>query len=160
NLAIGWCGSVFAAKSIINGLRSAIEKKTLSLDDLNRYFDSVGDDLWKLGVQFTGFIREDKGISSFCRNCSSFETSHFGVVSTLGSGADYAKRHFLDFQNNKKVEQTSGMNVLDRAIAVGATVAGAFLVHESATGQTLSNYFGAGYEIITQFGREFGKLKE
>jgi len=160
NLAIGWCGSVIAAKSIIKGLKSEAEKKPLSREDLKAYLDNVDDRTWELGVQLTGFLIDSCGPARFWRNCSEVKTNDFGMIVALGSGADYASKYFQNFSSNKILGVSAGMNVLDRAISVGASAAGAFLCHEMATHRTIGNYFGAGYEIISQFGREFKKLDE
>jgi len=158
NLVIGWSGRRITAKVVIQELIKKNQQQPFTNDSLMRHFEELDEPYWQQDLSLVGFIKDSRGVAQFGFSYLDLTTELFGRVGLLGTGAE----HFEKFlQNLPSLPPPSRqLNDLERSLSRGLMISGVFLSSEIATYESLSNYYGGGYEIASLFNGKFQKLDD
>ena len=166
NLALTWAGSVLAARAILRELWEQNSRTPFDLNTLSEFFHGV-DRAQMKQVQIVGFAAAHGRVhGEFGIGSDEVNLPHLGQVGFIGSGTDYAKTAVREMNFGQAVVSSTNdareveAHSIIRGFAAGLGVAGSFVSHESHSGESLSNYFGAGYEVAAWADGRFAKLKE
>ncbi len=146
-LAVGWAGDEFAAKIILKRLLKETEQRDFSPEDFEDFFSSMELELGQMEVSFCGFYYSKRGPISFQRNCAAEAIPGIGEASLIGSGASQARELLMQVAP-QMANSPKNLNSTDKAVLGSALLAANLLALEVSTASTVSNYYGAGYEIV------------
>lgn len=157
DLVIGWAGPAFAARTLLNEIRSANAKSKIGHEELRGLLESTDDLVWRQGLSLTGFLWEDG--TNFRFNVGGETASRKGTdeIVVLGSGGRTLGVLAANAdQEAKAITETDEVATLGKAISI----AGNLFTDEIFRSTSLLHYFGGGYEIVTRFDRSFQKLND
>ena len=123
------------------------------------HFKNVDNSIWDQGVGFVGFVKDERGIAQFGFRYLNLKTPFCGQVGLLGSGAADAESMLSKLQGIPE-PSTREINDLERSILLGLILSGVLVGAEFSTHNTLSLYYGAGYEIASLVRGRFQKLRD
>ena len=155
-LVVGWSGSLDTARDVICELRRKSESDTFTMASLNQHFDSLSPAVWK-DIGLLGFIRDPNGYAQFTRHAEEMKTTLFGNVGLLGSGSDDVEQFLTGLKQLPNAMERE-MNELEQSLGFALHLTGTFLSLEQMTAESISKYYGAGYEIASLMGDRFEKM--
>lgn len=155
-LVVGWSGQLGTARDVICELRRKSASATFTMASLNQHFDSLSPAVWK-DIGLLGFIRDPNGITPFARHAAEMKSTLFGNVGLLGSGAADVEQ-FLTGLKQLPDAMEREMNELEQSLAFAFYLTGSFLSLEQVTAESISKFYGAGYEIASLMGERFEKM--
>jgi hypothetical protein len=155
-LVVGWSGRLGTARDLISELKHKSASAPFTMASLDQHFDAVSPAVWK-DIGLLGFIRDSNGVAQFQRNAKEVKTMLFGTVGLLGSGRPDIER-FLTGVHQLPDAMERRMNELEQALGFALHLTGTFLDLEQVTAESISKYYGAGYEIASLMGDKFEKM--
>lgn len=158
NLVVGWAGRYTTAREVVAELVRLSKDKAFTNDSLQQHFDNLGPSVWS-EIGLVGFVRDPKGVAQFGRSYHNLSTQLFGNVGLLGSGLRDLQT-FLQRTPMLPGADGSSMNPLQESISFGLSLTGVFLHVELATLESLSSFYGGGYEIAVSEKGKFRKLDD
>ncbi|HUV88104.1 MAG TPA: hypothetical protein VMY80_00495 [Anaerolineae bacterium] len=135
-------------------LRRLSAGTSFTKDSLDHFFDSLSGAVWN-DIGLLGFLREGDRVAEFRRNGREVPTQLYGNVGLIGSGRVDIERFIGTGQMPGGLERP--MNGLEQSLGYGLYLTGTFLNLEQVTGESLTRYYGGGYEIASLMGDKFGK---
>lgn len=162
NLAIVWSGSAIHAKATIREIAKRHKNKRFVFKDLLDYFKQVEKDTIQDQASFLGFIRDAHGFGRFFygSDVHAIQTEEQLPIGLIGSGgtdfAEVIKQRLFE----QKTLSGGRPNSKELAIASALHLAGHLLSMEVLTGNSISNYYGGGYEIAHWAGDQFKKFDD
>ena len=155
-LVVGWSGQLGTARDVICELRRKSASATFTMASLNQHFDSLSPAVWK-DIGLLGFIRDPNGYAQFTRHAEEMKTTLFGNVGLLGSGSDDVEQFLTGLKQLPNAMERE-MNELEQSLGFALHLTGTFLSLEQMTAESISKYYGAGYEIASLMGDRFEKM--
>ncbi len=155
-LVVGWSGKLGTARDVICELRRLSASDTFTMASLNKHFDSLSPAVWK-DIGLLGFIREPNGFAQFLRRAEEMKTTLFGNVGLLGSGSGDVEQFLTGLKQLPNAMERE-MNEMEQSLGFALHLTGSFLSLEQMTAESISKYYGAGYEIASLVGDKFAKM--
>ncbi len=155
-LVVGWSGQLGTARDVICELRRKSAITPFIMASLDQHFDSLSPAVWK-DIGLLGFIRDPNGIARFLRHAEEMKTTLFGNVGLLGSGAADIEQFLTGLKQLPNAIERE-MNALEQSLGFALHLTGTFLSLEQMTAESISKYYGAGYEIASLMGERFEKM--
>lgn len=153
-LVVGWSGPVFFARLLIRRLKQEIGNNQIDPRSLQKVLsmnrDLTDNSLGKLDVICLGIHASQPNGYMAWRNCQELR-SHFGTTVVGGYGSSMLRDSLNLFGKDTtrfSVSPSSGNEEITR-FSTGLFWSGLLEVFERTTGQTLANFFGAGFEIAS-----------
>jgi len=166
NLVIGWTGSYVAAKTIISELKRKSELELFTRKSLREFLEDKNTKEWIASqeVGFVGYIQDSEGIEAFnysfnnCR-CIKFKSHKYGDITLCGTGSsDMEKLIKKIVRRSSKVSKN--LSKFDNVVIDTLSFCGWLFAYEMATYESLFQFYGGAYEIVTYVDDKFQKLEE
>lgn len=138
-LAIGWAGNRVEAKDTITLLHAAQQNGDLTSEFLDDCLRNSAEN-----TQYVGMFREGSRIRAFGLRCETQQTRNLGKLRVIGTGADRACSFLAGWEHGVTDQP---LNAGAQAASVALSMTGSLLQMELATGQSLQESYGGGYEI-------------
>lgn len=154
NLAVGWSGSLLAARETIKELKKRNDKRKQTYRDIKDFLENLGPWVGGHDVSFI-VLGIDSGSPFFlCRNVAKLVHPYLGSIWASGSGGDVLSS-LSQFNTPNIISDTP--NPLQKVITIALALSGCLMQHELKTGVPIFHYFGGGYEIASVVA---GKIKK
>ena len=156
NLAVACAGNGFAAAAVMKELRQRSKRKTLSRQEVEKFFSCELNAFLgglALEVSFIGVHMCGDQFFHFGVNSEKFSLPFYGLVRIAGTGTDDIRRHLLA-QSCPNLS-TSYSALSTSAVAATLMLSGNLLQHEMSHAKILDAYaslhqfYGGGYELVT-----------
>jgi len=159
NLAVGWAGRRITAKSVLSELQKKNRETAFELGSLVEYFKRIDSPALRQELCLAGFIKDRNGVAAVSYNSKVVSSSKFGRIMLLGTGSEDLLRQLEQIlEQEVKVNRT--LNFLEVAICLALQLSGVMLQHELISSESILNYYGGGYEIISLVGGRFVKIED
>jgi len=151
NIAIAWAGSRIQAKYALKKLIERNQQNSLTPDELSAFLSVLNSEIGQEDLSLIGWIVDPKGgPKGFTYgSCEKYTTQSSINVAVAGTGApDFS--YCLDQLRFSNLQIAGGNpNALETAVTYALMLSGTLLQNEIVSLETLRNFYGGGYEIIT-----------
>ena len=162
--AIAWAGSYIEASAVIRELNELNEQTPLNFDILSSYFENEYHGVGvKNPLSFIGFVKDGDTYKLFEHDAEIIDSRNFGKVVVAGSGRDDIEQLLTNAKFSGISNAAPGFDEFEpnqRAIAKVLSLIGPLFTHEMSTGQSVTSYYGGGYEIAAIVGGKPSKLED
>lgn len=156
NIMVGWAGNLIAARTTIKGLAGMASKIGLTVDDIVGFISSEMEGS-EAKAGFVGFLRDAAGYHQFRYGGEVVDTERYGSIGVLGSGAADVVS-LLKKCPVLKGEEVKPSSSQEQVVIAGLGLVSSLLGHELTMGNTLSSYYGGGFEVAAVVDGRFQKF--
>ncbi len=157
NLVVGWAGRLITAQEVIAELRRKSASQPFTYVTLMKHFDSLSPSVWN-GFGLVGFIDDTKDrVVQWGRSYWQVNTKLFRKVGLLGTGLDDVEKMLLSVPKLPEGLEHP-LNGPEQALGFALHLTGSLLQLEIATGKSLSEFYGGGYEVAIYIKDRYQKV--
>lgn len=159
-LVVGWSDSQLVASVHINELIKIDSENEKPLEHILEYFANLDHQSEIYGAGIIGWLVQEGDFHLFSHNINESHTyTKFNEMKADGSGAPRFVEYLRTLENDV-VSAPDNLSNENLATIDLKTTIGKFLMEENDTSESLSNYYGAGYEVVVYSNHEFKKIGE
>jgi hypothetical protein len=158
DLIVSYTGRQSVAEDVVRDLKQKYEHVAPAANELEDYLGALPFSPAELGMLAMLSV-EPTRIYHAGLNAASFEDPRFGVVRHAGSGQGEVAQLLRSVESISENEGRK-LNPYAKAIGCALTMSGHLIGREIVVGDTLSKYFGGGYDIATRINNSWKKLQD
>lgn len=158
DLIVSYTGLQSVAECVVREMKQRYEHVAPTAHELERYLRELPYS--RAEIRMLAMLSvEPTRVFHAGLNAGSFEDPRFGVVRHAGSGQSEVAELLQSIQS---ISENEGQALDPYAEAIGGalTMSGHLIAREIVVGDTLSKYFGGGYDIATRVNNSWKKLED
>jgi hypothetical protein len=150
-LAIGFAGSVVAAKAVASDLRTLVDRGDFQKSDLDEFLAKLGPDyLGKQELSLCGLLVDGNRTTLFGWDATQITSKMAETAFVCGSGAEEFA-HLIDAISMRDSAENQKLNPIAASLTSVMGTTAVMLGEQMRVSKSIDAFFGGGFEIITPY---------